>query len=107
MTAKETALAFIERFCSADLDGLERLLAPDLAFTGPLLQSGSAAEYIRALRFDPPEPAPYRIDLVQEESEKVFIKWSWHKSTGHLALEQSFEISDGRIRAVRLELCSG
>jgi len=45
--------------------------------------------------------------MAPKETALAFIEWSWHKSSGHLALEQSFEISGGKIRAVRLELSSG
>jgi hypothetical protein len=44
--------------------------------------------------------------MTPKETALAFIE-RFCSSSGHLVLEQSFEIYDGRIRAVRLELCSG
>jgi len=104
MSCRGQALAFIDRFCAGDVDGLVPLLAPDLEFRGPWLACDSAPEYLESLRHDPPQPGcAYDVLAVTEAEDTLTLSWVYRKPCGTVMLTQRFRFRDGRISAIALE----
>ena len=102
-TRRGLALAFLERFCAGDVDGLASLLAPDLEFRGPLLECDSAADYLARLRRDPPQPGcTCKVLDLAEAGDTVVVSWEYQKPTGAVRLTQHIRIRGGRIAAMSL-----
>ncbi|NNF58575.1 MAG: nuclear transport factor 2 family protein [Rhodothermaceae bacterium] len=102
MTPAESALAFIERFCAGDVDGLEPLLTEDLHFSGPLFTFTSRASYLDSLRADSLDPTPYTILEVLTGTNSVAVFYILDKPTGDLTLAQLFRFEQDRIAAILL-----
>jgi hypothetical protein len=102
MDKRELALSFIERFCAGDVAGLERLLAPDLSFRGPLLRCESAAAYLESLRADPPGRCGYRVLALTEEVSSVSVLWIYDKPGKAVTITQLFGVRDGKIGEIVL-----
>jgi hypothetical protein len=102
VSARETALEFIARFTEGDVEGLAELLADDVHLSGPLLEVDSRADYLRALREDPPERAGFRVLDVTEDGDRVSVSWEYQKPEGSLVIDQWFEVTDARIQRSRL-----
>ena len=100
--SRRLALAFVERFCSGDVDGLEALLHPELEFTGPLFRFDSRRDYLDCLRADPPQPGGCRVLAVSADPEAAAVFYEYQRTNGALAVAQWFRIDGGRIRETRL-----
>ena len=105
---RELALAYVKRFCAADLDGLAHLLARDLEFVGPYLRCRTVADYLSHLRSDPPELAEFEIVAMQLlAADAIGIEWHYRKPGDSVLLRQHFTVRNGRITKIRLEFGSG
>jgi hypothetical protein len=102
MTLGDLALAFLHRFAAGDVDGLEPLLAEDLRVKGPYLTVRSRAEYLAALRRDPPEPSGLRVLSVTENDDSVAVFYEYEKRDGTLTVAQLFRFRDDVIYEIRL-----
>ncbi|NIM63852.1 MAG: DUF4440 domain-containing protein [Acidobacteria bacterium] len=107
MTHRDLALAFLHRFAAGDVDGLEPLLAEDLRVKGPYLTVRSRAEYLAALRRDPPEPSGLRVLSVTENDDSVAVFYEYEKRDGALAVAQLFRFRGEQIRELRVVFDSG
>jgi ketosteroid isomerase-like protein len=103
MTHRELALEFIRRFCSGDVEGLTSLLAEDLELQGPRRCFRSRADYLEALRRDPPEIARHRTTAIAEGEDTVAVFWDYQKREGTLRITQHFRFRDGRISEIVLK----
>jgi hypothetical protein len=99
---RDPAIAFVERFCAGDIEGLAELLAPDPRFSGTLHSYDSAGAYLRALRRDPPEACPFEILSATEGPGAVAIFWSYQKPTRVLRMAQLFTVRHGLIHEIDL-----
>lgn len=102
MTNAELAIAYIERFCAGDIDGLAPLLAADLQFTGPLHRYRTRAEYLDGLRHDPPQPCRFEVLSLTEGADAVAIFYEYHKPAGLLRIAQLFRIENQTIKDILL-----
>ena len=96
------ALQFLERFAAGDVDGLEPLMSEDLRLMGPFLEVDSRADYLEALRRDPPEPCGFNILSVTEESETVAVFYEYEKPDVTLAVAQLFRFEHHLISEIRI-----
>lgn len=102
MTNREIALKFIEYFCAAKVECLASLLSSDLQFTGPLFSYNSAADYLAALRDDPPASADFKIMHISENTNSVAVFWQYQKETSEHAMAQLFTFENGKISKIKL-----
>jgi hypothetical protein len=87
----EIAVQFIERFCAADIEGVEQLLAVDLRFSGPLFHSGNRHDYIESLRADPPERCRYHLISVTENATQAVVIYDYIKADSNITIAQLFQ----------------
>jgi ketosteroid isomerase-like protein len=99
---RELGLAFLERYCTGDMEGLAALLDEEVVVTGPRVSCASAAQYLARLGEDPPEPARFRVLGVDEEAHGVTVMWRLVKATGSRVIRQSFRARAGRIVETQL-----
>ena len=104
---RETALEFLSRFCAGDVEGLAPLLARDLRFRGPLLESESYSEYLDSLRSDPPERCLYTVLSVTEDPDSVSIYYDCEKADGTVRIAQLFKFSNKQISELILVFDTG
>ena len=102
MRNRELALEFVRRFCRADIQGLEPLLAEDLRFEGPFVETGTRATYLESLRASPLERTGYEISSVTEGDGRVAVFWCYEKDEGAVRIAQLFGFSAGKISEVLL-----
>lgn len=102
LTPRQVALAFVERFCAADVDGLAPLLAAKLRFRGPLHQFDSRAAYLASLRADPPQPAGYRLLHLTESEHGVALIYEYQKDEGAITIAQLCKFAGGEISEMLL-----
>jgi hypothetical protein len=98
MTNQEIVRAYLRCFSRGDLDGLEVLLAPELAVKGPLLECHTAEQYLNALRKDPPQAADCTILSITEDDESVAVFYEYGKGGQPMTIAQLFWLRDERIR---------
>jgi hypothetical protein len=96
MTQCDIAIQFIERFCAADVDGVEELLSPTLEFSGPFHQFDNRQDYIDSLRQDPPQPARYELLSVTDNETEVAIFYNYLKEQMPLLFAQLFHFNPRR-----------
>jgi len=82
MTDQEIVRAYLRCFARGDLDGLEALLAPELAVRGPLPECHTAEQYLHALRQDPPQAADCSILSSTGDDESVAVFSEYGKGGG-------------------------
>lgn len=102
MTHTQTALEYIRSFAEGEIEKLGSLLAEGLQFTGPYLEVASRADYLDALRGDPPDRCDVAILSTTEEDNEVVVFYELTKSDGSLTLAQWFEFEGGHIARTRL-----
>ena len=102
MTNREMAMKFIDCFCSVEIEELSKLLAPDLVFTGTFFNYNSAAEYLAALRSDPPEIAAGEIMDISENADSVAVFWQYKKASGEHKMAQLFTFRKQKINKILL-----
>jgi len=105
-TVREVALEFLSRFAAADVDGLAALLAEDLEVEGPYLHVLSRADYLEALRRDPPVPSEVSVVDVREVAAEVTLTYEYRKPGGTIEVVQGFRVADGLVQAVRLDFAT-
>lgn len=96
------ARAYLDCFCSGDIDGLAGLLAEDFRFEGPFASFASAAEYVDALRDDPPAACRWSELHVFADGRCVNLIYRFEKPGVSTPMSQLFAIHDGRIRRILL-----
>ncbi len=94
MRRADIALQFIEYFCAADIEKLERLLALKLRFRGPLLRVDNRHEYIMALQAFPLEQSQYRILSVTRSDEQVQVIYDYIKLNNTVTVSQTFVFNE-------------
>ncbi len=102
MKQRDTALAFVERFCAGDIGGLHPLLTADVHVEGPLHQSESRAGYLESLRRDPPQACGYRILSITESEDAVSVYYRYEKSDAVITIAQLFEFRREKISGILL-----
>jgi ketosteroid isomerase-like protein len=102
MTARQLALRFIRTFAAGDVDALAPLLSEDLEVTGPYLHTTSRAQYLSALRKDPPQSCSIRILTVTDKADSVSVSYDYVKPDRTLTIAQRFTIRDKRICEMRV-----
>ncbi len=103
MNNRELALQFIKLFCEGDIDGLSSLLAEDLRVTGPLLQVTSRAQYVGALRNDPPGLSSYKLLSLTDDADHVSVFYEYRKQDATtVAIAQLFGFRNGKIKDMLL-----
>ncbi len=91
-------MAYLRCFCAGDIDGLEPLLAADLAFTGTFHTFHSASEYLDSLRSDPPGKCGYKLLSVTEDKDTVAVFYEYRKTDRTMLIAQLFKITERKIR---------
>lgn len=94
-------------FAGERFSGLERLLAPDLSFTGPFLSFESAEAYIASLEADPPVDCAYELLGTFESESAACLLYRFTKPGVSTPMAQLFEVADGRIRKILLVFDTG
>ncbi len=107
MDNRENALDFVRHFAAGRLDELEPLLSEDLKLAGPYLTVNSRADYLEALRNDPPEACDYNVLSVTSEDDTVVVIWDYEKEETTLTISQLFRFVDNLISEIRLVFDSG
>ena len=103
---RDTAMRFLECFCSGDIEGLAPLLAEDLRLRGPLFQFDSRESYLTSLRQNPPERCEHRLLSVTEDAEAGLVSM-FYEYENRLAHSRSASSSDSTTRrSPRLSSCS-
>ena len=102
MKNRDIVLEYLRCFCAGDIDGLERLLAPELRFNGPLHSFDTARQYIDSLRADPPEKSRYDIVSITESDDSIAVFYEYHKPDYGMTIAQLFRISDRKISEILL-----
>jgi len=102
MENRDIALDYIQCFCSADMQGLEKLLASDLKFVGPFHTYSSSAQYLADLRNDPPEHSSYNILSITESPESVAVFYEYIKPTQTMLIAQLFKFENQKIKEIML-----
>ena len=96
---------FMELFFSGskeDIARLESILAPDLTFQGPFLQSETAREYIEALLADPPRGMTFEILEAIESDTSSCLIYDLQKEGVTTTIAQYFGLRDGVIAKIIL-----
>lgn len=94
---RDAALAFLDRFCAGDVEGLAALLAPELRVAGPLYRLDSREAYLEALRADPPLRCGYRLLSITEAADEALVLYDYRRPGGALTIAQHFRLRDGLI----------
>ena len=102
MTKREVVQEFLRCFCSADVDGLEPLLAEDLQFSGPYHHFGSRYAYIQSLRDDPPEKCGCRVLSLAENGDDVCVFYDYEKSGKPMTVAQLCKFKGPKISEIIL-----
>ena len=102
MTNREIALAYLQHFCTGDIDKLAPLLAPDLDFRGPLHASHLANDYLASLRNDPPESCDHNILSITENSDEVAVFYEYKKPDRTVPIVQLFTVKKVKIAKILL-----
>lgn len=84
-------------FSGQDYDRLLDLLADDLEFSGPFLESGSAKAYVEAIAADPPRDVAYEVLWAFEEGNVANVIYRMSKPGLAATLSQLFEVEGDRI----------
>lgn len=100
MTNRDLAFEYLKCFCAGDVEGVAATLAPGLCFRGPLLECASKAEYVNALRANPPAPAGCHILGVSEGENTVAVFYDYDKPGGAVTIAQLFGFEGGAISEV-------
>lgn len=103
MKPLELALKYLEIFYSGNnLDRLKDILASDLSFTGPLYAFNSAADYVNALKSDPPGGMNYKIIKSFDDENSACIIYQFYKGNVSTQMAQLFEVKDEKINKINL-----
>ena len=102
MTNRDVAMEYLRCFCAGDIDGLSRLLAADLRFSGTFHTYASASEYLDSLRSDPPEKCEYKVLSVTEGEGAVAVFYEYQKPDRAMQIAQLFKIRDHKINEMLL-----
>ncbi len=102
MNNRESAIEFVKRFCTGDVEGLAPLLADELKLKGPLFQFRSSSAYLDSLRKDPPVKGGYRLLSVTDSDDGVSIFYEYGKSEGAITIAQLFRFNDQKISEILL-----
>jgi len=102
VTPLRLALNYLEAFCSANIEALSELLADDLSFQGPFHTSGSAGEYLDALRSDPPEAAEFELLHSYEDAASACLVYQYTKPGVSVPMALMCKVRDGRISEILL-----
>lgn len=107
MSRRDAVRQFLQRFCDADVDGLEPLLAEDLQFSGPFYHFGSRFAYIQSLRDDPPEKCRYRILSLAESGDDVCVFYDYEKRGQSIVVAQLCRFKGEKIGEILLVFDGG
>lgn len=106
LNEQQIALAYLNAFCSSDIDGLALLLHTSLSYKGPLYQFESAADYLQCLRRDPPVPGHYKIKRMSKKGRVIHLSYEYIKQTKNISITQDFKIENGKITETQLDFDS-
>jgi hypothetical protein len=107
LSSEERALAFVRRFAAGDVDGLASLLAENVRVVGPHLDVASRADYLAALRADPPQPAAARVLSVTGDGDTVAVFWEYEKPERAVTVAQLFRLRGARIAEMHIVFDTG
>ena len=103
MSPLDLASTYLEIFCAGgDPEALREILAEDLRFEGPLFRFDSAAEYLAALREDPPLESRYDLLGSFERGSVACLVYRFSKPGLEAPMAQLFETRDGKISRILL-----
>ena len=97
MTHHEVAMEYLRCCCASDLEGLVRVLSPDLQFSGPFHDAYSRADSL-SLKHDPPEKCAYKVVSVTEDNDRVAIFYHDEKTDKVIPSAQPFKMTHQTIR---------
>ena len=100
-TPLELSEDFARAFCAADIDRVEALLAEDFSLKGTLFRYHSRADYITALRRDPPERGQCNILEAHGSIKGAAVLYEHVRSEGSILIAQ-FTIGRDIISEMRL-----
>jgi hypothetical protein len=90
-------MQYLRFFCAGDIEGIEKLLSPDLSFNGPLHQFSSSESYIRSLYQDPPGHSSFTVLSVSEGENTVVVFYEYKKPDNTLLIAQHFKLRQDKI----------
>ena len=89
-------------FNKKDYKALDKLLAKDLSFRGPLYTFENSKDYIKALKSDPPKDFEYKIIGAYEDYSSSCIIYEYTKGGVTVSMSQIFEIENDKIQSIQL-----
>jgi hypothetical protein len=102
-TPHDIAIAYLDAVSKKELDRVERLLHPDVQFTGPAMKSGSAREFLVALRRIGAIHVRNDVRRVFADGNEVCVIYDFVTDTaGALPAIEWLRIEGGRIRSIQL-----
>lgn len=102
MNPEQLALAYVDRFCSADLAGLEEILDPGLELKGPLFEFRDRAAYLASLRDPPLEKARYQVLSVTSQEQEAAVFFDYEKPDQTLTVAVACGVRSGQIARMRI-----
>ena len=103
MDAITLAREFLRIFYGdGDLEELNSILAEDLEFSGPFIQTKTAEAYMAALRKSPPQEMDYDILYEFESNCSACVIYRFSKPGVDVSMAQIFEAIDGKISKIIL-----
>ena len=87
-------------FNKRDYKALEKLLAKDLHFRGPLYNFDTAKDYIKALKADPPTDFTYNMIGAYEDYSSSCLVYEYSKAGKTVTVSQIFEIENDKIQSI-------
>jgi hypothetical protein len=102
MTHREVAMEYLRCVCASDLEGLVRVLFPDLQFSRPFHDAYSRTDSLESLKHDPPEKCAYQVVSVTEDNDRVAMFYHDEKADKVIPIAQLFKMTHQIIRPLGL-----
>jgi hypothetical protein len=100
---KDLAEIYMKSFFGFEpLEAMRPILAEDLVFEGPFLNSFTAKEYLDSLHANPPVDVHYIIEKAYQDENSACLVYQFIKPGVNTRMAQTFEIEDGKIHKIKL-----
>ena len=107
MSHRDTALKFVEHFCTGAVHELALLLTDDFSLNGPFLKASSRKEYIAALTKEPMDKGRCEIHRVFEDQGTVCVWYDYIKQDSQVLIAQVFEFRGEQISSTQILFDTG
>jgi ketosteroid isomerase-like protein len=100
LTNLDLAKRYLDLFFNSEFQGLRELFVDDLVFTGPLLQTSNADDYISAIKAEPSEMG-YELMRRYEDEDSVCCLYDVVKPALRFPIVQVFKFRNGKISHIQ------